>query len=228
MATCPACGNSIGPSVNYCPQCGTPLGAPPHTEEFKVVTIVFCDVVGSTAVARRLDPMSMQRVMDRYGETVRGVLAGRGGSVGKRHGDGFMAAFGIPELHEDDALRAVRAADELRAALGDLVGELLREWGVDLRVRLGIYTGNVRARRLGDRAPSSELSPRHPRNQPRMLMQPGPRCESSTTVHTWTGREREVKRSPGGVSAAHTTGRRLPNNKRPGQTVDHLCRDPSP
>jgi class 3 adenylate cyclase/tetratricopeptide (TPR) repeat protein len=149
MATCPACGNSIGPSVNYCPQCGAQLGASPHTEEFKVVTAIFCDVVGSTALARQLDPLPMQRVMDRYGETVRRVLAGRGGSVGKRHGDGFMAAFGIPELHEDDALRAVRAAGELRAALGDLAGELHRERGVDLKVRLGINTGNVLVRDAG-------------------------------------------------------------------------------
>jgi class 3 adenylate cyclase/tetratricopeptide (TPR) repeat protein len=149
MATCPACGNSVDLSDKYCPQCGNKLGASPHAEEFKVVTAIFCDVVGSTALTRQLDSQPMQRVMERYGEIVRGVLAGRGGTVGKRHGDGFMAAFGIPELHEDDALRAVRAAGELRAALHDLAGELLRERGVDLKVRLGINTGNVLVRAAG-------------------------------------------------------------------------------
>jgi class 3 adenylate cyclase/tetratricopeptide (TPR) repeat protein len=149
MATCPACGNSVDLSDNYCPQCGRKLGVAPHAEEFKVVTAIFCDVVGSTGLTRQLDSQPMQRVMERYGEVVRGVLAGRGGTVGKRHGDGFMAAFGIPELHEDDALRAVRAAGELRAALRDLAAELLRDRGVELKVRLGINTGNVLVRDAG-------------------------------------------------------------------------------
>ena len=119
MATCPTCGSGVSPPVNFCPNCGTALRIRSPEEEFKLVTVVFCDVVGSTGLGRQLGVLLTQRIMDRYGETVRRVLGGAGGSVGKRHGDGFMAAFGIPELHEDDALRAVRAADELRAALGE-------------------------------------------------------------------------------------------------------------
>jgi predicted ATPase/class 3 adenylate cyclase len=143
MATCPTCASGVDPQVNFCPNCGSQLRARSRNEEFKLVTVVFCDVVGSTALGRKLGELLTQRVMDRYGETVRRVLGGAGGSVGKRHGDGFMAAFGIPELHEDDALRAVRAADELRVALGELAEEVRSDHGLELRVRTGINTGNV-------------------------------------------------------------------------------------
>jgi class 3 adenylate cyclase len=149
MATCPNCGNGLTEQANFCPHCGTPLSSRPATEEFRIVTVVFCDVVGSTDLERRLEPQPMQRVMASYGEAVRRELGGRGASVGKRHGDGFMAAFGVPELHEDDALRAVRAANELRAAIAQLHADLQHERGVALDVRLGINTGNVLVRGAG-------------------------------------------------------------------------------
>jgi class 3 adenylate cyclase len=84
--------------------------------------------------------------MDRYDETVRRVLTSYGASIGKRHGDDFMAAFGVQEFHEDDALRAVRAASELREAIGEIAAELQRERGIDLKVRLGVNTGTVLVR----------------------------------------------------------------------------------
>ncbi|HEY8201415.1 MAG TPA: AAA family ATPase, partial [Actinomycetota bacterium] len=105
--------------------------------------MLFCDVVDSTALGRRLGPLLTKRILGRYGEAVRRVLGGRGARVGKRHGDGFMAAFGILESHEDDALRTVRAASELRAVIGELSEELRRERGVDFDIRVGINTGNV-------------------------------------------------------------------------------------
>jgi class 3 adenylate cyclase/tetratricopeptide (TPR) repeat protein len=149
MATCPTCGNGLTGRVKFCPQCGTRLAALPPSEEFKIVTVVFCDVVKSTELGGQLGPLAMQRLMDRYSETVRKVLGAHGASIGKRHGDGFMAAFGIPELHEDDALRAVRAAAELRIALAQLATELRREREIDLKVRLGVNTGTVLVRDAG-------------------------------------------------------------------------------
>jgi class 3 adenylate cyclase len=123
---------------------------PGPTQEFRIVTVVFCDVVRSTDLERQLDPMPMQRLLDRYGQAVRLALADRGGaSVGKRHGDGFMAAFGVPELHEDDALRAVRSAGELRVALDELSKEVRQQRGLEFHVRLGINTGNVLVRDAG-------------------------------------------------------------------------------
>jgi class 3 adenylate cyclase/tetratricopeptide (TPR) repeat protein len=149
MVTCPGCGSGFEGPVKFCSQCATPLNAGPLRQEFKLVTIVFCDVVKSTALGRRLEPLATSQVMERYGETVRGVLGGRGTSIGKRHGDGFMAAFGVPKLQEDDAYRAVQAANELRAAIRQLSAELQRDHGVDLEVRLGINTGNVLVKGAG-------------------------------------------------------------------------------
>jgi class 3 adenylate cyclase/tetratricopeptide (TPR) repeat protein len=150
MATCPNCGNALVERARFCPECGRAVGARASTQEFRIVTVVFCDVVKSTDLERQLDPMPMQRLLDRYGQAVRLALADRGGaSVGKRHGDGFMAAFGVPELHEDDALRAVRSAGELRVALDELSKEVRQQRGLEFHVRLGINTGNVLVRDAG-------------------------------------------------------------------------------
>jgi class 3 adenylate cyclase len=149
MATCPNCGNGLVERARFCPECGRPVDTRPATQEFRIVTVVFCDVVKSTDLERELDPMPMQRLLDRYGKAVREVLGARGASVGKRHGDGFMAAFGVPELHEDDALRAVRAAGELRTALDQLAKEVREQRGLEFHVRLGINTGNVLVRDAG-------------------------------------------------------------------------------
>ena len=90
----------------------------------KTVTVLFCDVTGSTALGERLDPEVLRRVMARYFEEMRAALERHGGTVEKFIGDAVMAVFGIPMVHEDDALRAVRAAAEMRTALADLNTEL--------------------------------------------------------------------------------------------------------
>jgi class 3 adenylate cyclase/tetratricopeptide (TPR) repeat protein len=149
MATCPNCGNQLVDRPKFCPECGRALGRRVSVQEFRIVTVVFCDVVKSTELERELDPQPMQQLLDRYGEAVRRALGGAGASVGKRHGDGFMAAFGVPELHEDDALRAVRAAAELREALDKLAKEVREQRGLEFHVRLGINTGNVLVRDAG-------------------------------------------------------------------------------
>jgi class 3 adenylate cyclase len=144
MAACPTCKRTIRSSDQVCPHCGAELSeAAPPSREYKLVTTVYCDVVGSTALGSRLGPLVTSQVMDEYGETVREVLGERGATVSKRHGDGFMATFGVPELHEDDALRAVRAAGALRAAVGDISSRLRGEYGVGLEVRVGLNTGDV-------------------------------------------------------------------------------------
>jgi class 3 adenylate cyclase/tetratricopeptide (TPR) repeat protein len=112
-------------------------------ETRKIVTIVFSDVSGSTALGERLDAEALRRVMERYFEEMRSILERHGGTVEKFIGDAVMAAFGIPVAHEDDPLRAVRAAVEMRARLAELNVELARERGVTLAVRTGINTGEV-------------------------------------------------------------------------------------
>ncbi len=109
----------------------------------KIVTILFCDVTGSTALGERLDSESLRRVMERYFAVARDVLERHGGTVEKFIGDAVMAVFGIPRVHEDDALRAARAADDLRAELGVLNNALRVEYDTELQVRIGINTGEV-------------------------------------------------------------------------------------
>ena len=107
------------------------------------MTVLFCDVVGSTELGEQLDPESLREVMGRYFDVVETVVKRHGGLVEKFIGDAVMAVFGVPLVHEDDALRAVRAAWEARGALAALDGELQRERGVRLAVRMGINTGEV-------------------------------------------------------------------------------------
>lgn len=109
----------------------------------KTVTILFCDVVGSTSLGERIDPETTRRVMLRYFDETRTVLERHGGTVEKFIGDAVVAVFGVPVLHEDDALRAVRAADELRDELETLNRELDDHWGIRLEWRIGINTGEV-------------------------------------------------------------------------------------
>jgi class 3 adenylate cyclase/tetratricopeptide (TPR) repeat protein len=144
VTTCPSCGHENPAEAKFCSECGARLtAAKPATEQRKVVTVVFSDVTGSTALGERLDPESLRRVLARYFELASQVVDRHGGSVEKFIGDAVMAVFGVPQVHEDDALRAVRAADELRKTLEPLNEELERDYGTTLSVRIGINTGEV-------------------------------------------------------------------------------------
>jgi class 3 adenylate cyclase/tetratricopeptide (TPR) repeat protein len=97
------------------------------------VTVLFCDVVGSTALGESVDPEALQGLLARYFERMKGIVESHGGSVEKFIGDAVMAVFGVPMVHEDDALRACRAAHEMREAFLDL----------GIRGRIGVNTGEV-------------------------------------------------------------------------------------
>ncbi len=107
------------------------------------MTVLFSDVTGSTALGERLDPESLRAVMARYFDLARTVVERHGGTVEKFIGDAVMAVFGVPVLHEDDALRAARAAADLRAALAGLNDSLERDYGTTLELRIGVNTGEV-------------------------------------------------------------------------------------
>ncbi|MGH7129710.1 MAG: adenylate/guanylate cyclase domain-containing protein, partial [Planctomycetaceae bacterium] len=109
----------------------------------KTVTCMFCDVVESTALGERLDPEAVRRVMSLYFDEMRRAVERHGGTVEKFIGDAVMAVFGVPKLHEDDALRAVRAAQEMSAAIHDLNAEVGAAWGVTIAARIGVNTGEV-------------------------------------------------------------------------------------
>ncbi len=144
MVVCSSCGAENREGARFCDSCGAALAeTAPAREVRKVVTVLFCDVTGSTALGERIDPESLRRVMARYFETAKAVVERHGGTVEKFIGDAVMAVFGVPAVHEDDALRAVRAADELRAGLGELNDELERSYGTRIELRIGVNTGEV-------------------------------------------------------------------------------------
>jgi len=155
VRTCPNCGEENSERFRLCGFCGAPLvAAMPHQEVRKTVTIVFSDLESSTALAESIDPESLREIMNRYFAAMRDVLERHGGVVEKYIGDAIMAVFGLPRVHEDDAVRAVRAAADMQRALAQLNEELEAGWGVRLANRTGVNTGEVIA---GDPAAGQRL-----------------------------------------------------------------------
>jgi class 3 adenylate cyclase/tetratricopeptide (TPR) repeat protein len=142
VSACPNCGRENPEGFRFCGFCSASLISE-ASETRKTVTVVFSDVTGSTSLGERLDSESLRRVMSRYFDVARTAMERHGGTVEKFIGDAVVAVFGVPEVHEDDALRAARASFELRAALAELNDELDRTWGAHLQIRTGINTGDV-------------------------------------------------------------------------------------
>jgi class 3 adenylate cyclase/tetratricopeptide (TPR) repeat protein len=142
MPTCASCGAENPEGFRFCGSCGVPLveAAP---ERRKTVTLLFCDVTGSTALGERLEAESVREVMLRYFDEMRAVLERHSGTVEKFVGDAVMAVFGVPVVHEDDALRAVRAAAEMLDRLEVLNDEFEDRFGSRIGLRIGVNTGEV-------------------------------------------------------------------------------------
>jgi len=136
VPTCPSCRQENPAGFRFCGACATPLTEEPRAarEERKVVSVLFCDLVGSTARAERMDPEDVRVLLSRYHDGVRYELERFGGTVEKFIGDAVMALFGAPVAHEDDPERAVRAALAIREWAGEEGG---------LQVRIGITTGEA-------------------------------------------------------------------------------------
>jgi class 3 adenylate cyclase/tetratricopeptide (TPR) repeat protein len=134
VLVCTKCGNENSDSAKFCQECAAPLvRAPAAREQRKTVTVLFCDVTGSTALGESTDPEALRALLARYFERMKSILEAHGASVEKFIGDAVMAVFGLPQVHEDDALRACRAALEMREALPEL----------GLQARIGLNTGEV-------------------------------------------------------------------------------------
>jgi class 3 adenylate cyclase/tetratricopeptide (TPR) repeat protein len=134
VPVCPTCGFESDAAFKFCPECGAePAAAAPSREQRKIVTVLFCDLTGSTALGESLDPERLRALLARYFEQMKSIVERHGGSVEKFIGDAVMAVFGVPVSHEDDALRAVRAAAEMRDALP----------GLGLQGRIAVMTGEV-------------------------------------------------------------------------------------
>lgn len=145
MAACAHCDAQNPDTARFCAACGSPLPlrADVPLEVRKTVTVLFCDVQGSTSFGEQQDPEQVRRVLSRYYEVARDVLERHGGTVEKFVGDAVMAVFGVPVLHEDDALRALRAAVDLRDGIDSLNEDLEHTYGVRIAVRIGVNSGEV-------------------------------------------------------------------------------------
>jgi class 3 adenylate cyclase/ketosteroid isomerase-like protein len=150
VGTCPTCGAEVEPDASFCDTCGTdltahsPVGgtAPAARETRKVVTIVFADLAGSTSLHERIDAETARLVMERYYAALQTVIDTYDGTLVKLLGDGVMAAFGIPNVSEDDALRAVRAAVAMQEAFAALADELATV-APEITLRVGVNSGEV-------------------------------------------------------------------------------------
>ncbi len=145
VSRCDQCGDETALPARFCRQCGARLAIPAaiRPEVRKTVTVLFCDIADSTALAERVDPESVRRVMSLYFDEMRRVIERHGGTVEKFIGDAVMAVFGVPRLHEDDALRAVRSAHQMGEALGGVNEMLQSAWGITVEHRIGVNTGEV-------------------------------------------------------------------------------------
>ncbi|MGW6639317.1 adenylate/guanylate cyclase domain-containing protein [Streptomyces cyaneofuscatus] len=153
--TCPSCRQELPSTARFCSSCGTPCAgpaaaapaltpaAPPAEDERKPVTVLFCDLVGSTALSGVLDPETLRTVTLRYFEAMSAQIVARGGTPEKFIGDAVMAVFGVPVVREDDARRALAAALGMRRALDALDEELYASLGIRLTTRIGVNTGQV-------------------------------------------------------------------------------------
>src|SRR5262249_31517175 len=123
MKRCQMCSRENPDDARFCNSCGVPLTPEQHAERRKVVTVLFCDVAGSTDLAERTDPEAVRGLMLAYFDQMRSAIEGHGGTVEKFIGDAVVGVFGVPVAHEDDALRAARAALEMQRRLESLNAE---------------------------------------------------------------------------------------------------------
>ncbi|MDX6481111.1 MAG: hypothetical protein QOG85_1621, partial [Gaiellaceae bacterium] len=158
MPFCTSCGTENVAEARFCFHCGAATGqAPPSTgpsEERKVITAVFVDLVGSTTRSENLDPEDVKALVAPYHTRVRRELVAHGGTFEKFSGDAILALFGTPKAHEDDPERAVRAALAVRRGIDALNEE--DDW-LDLHIRIGIHTGEALVM-LGARPSEGEWS----------------------------------------------------------------------
>src|SRR5262244_1628923 len=168
---CLACGFANPADHVFCGRCGVRLPAPtlppspasaaesraPEAER-RQLTVLFCDLVNSTALATQLDPEELREVVRAYQDTCAKVIGRFEGTIAQYLGDGLMVYFGYPRAHEDDAPRAVRAGLGMVEALGQLNTHLGQERGVQLAVRLGIHTGLVVVGEVGGGTRQEQLA----------------------------------------------------------------------
>ncbi len=185
---CPACQAEVSPRARFCPDCGVALPqrkAEPAPElavpeaERRMLTVMFCDLQGSTQLSRQLDPEDMREVLRSYQATVEEVVSRVGGHIAQFLGDGLLVYFGYPEAHENDAERAVSSGLDILGAIDALNERLSRTHRVRIAVRLGVHTGLSVVGAVGGRFRTEQLAVGDTPNVAARLQQ---RAESNSLV----------------------------------------------
>jgi class 3 adenylate cyclase/tetratricopeptide (TPR) repeat protein len=155
LSACGGCGTELRSAARFCDSCGMPVAgaktapatlaapAPGTADRRKRITVLFADLAGSTAMQETMDPETVRRLMGRWTTAMRAAIAEHGGLIDHFAGDGIVATWGAADVREDDALRAVRGAWEMRTALAAINEELDARFGQRLRMRIGVHTGDV-------------------------------------------------------------------------------------
>src|SRR4029453_18812337 len=141
---CPGCGADQPAAAAFCSECGTELGSSPvgtpdaedERQERRVVTVLFADLAGSTALGEKLDPEDVRELQGELFALINGEVERYGGTTEKFAGDAVLAVFGIPQAHEDDAERAVRAALAVRDRFGSFVDRVRGRHSAEVALRI--------------------------------------------------------------------------------------------
>ena len=149
---CATCGTEPRLNARFCDSCGSAITASPRPAEYKQVTVLFADVVHSMDLAAAVGPERLREIMSGLLDRAARVVKRHGGTLDKFTGDGVMAVFGAPVALEDHALRACRAALDIQSEMGRLATEVARRDGIELRLRIGLNSGQVIAGEMGSGA----------------------------------------------------------------------------
>ena len=154
MSTCSACGTDLRAGARFCDACGASLASTSSGAEYKQVTVLFADVVHSMMLAAAVGSERLREVMSALFDCATASVTRYGGTVDKFTGDGIMAVFGAPVTLEDHAFRACLAALDLQRETERLTGEIRRTDDVELKLRVGLNSGQVIAGEIGSGAGS--------------------------------------------------------------------------
>ncbi len=143
VTDCPRCGTPNADGSRFCNSCGASLVERVGAHERRIVTALFADLARSTGMGERLDPEIVRGLVGDFFELARTEIEQRGGTVEKFSGDAVMAVFGVPQAHEDDPERAVRAALAIHAGLNAMAGAAQARHGITVQARIGIESGEV-------------------------------------------------------------------------------------
>src|SRR5258705_3668852 len=146
---CGSCGAQSSPTAKFCGECGTPLTQATQSAEYKQVTVLFADVVQSMDIAAALGPERLREIMAELVTCAGSVVQRYDGTVGSFTGDGIMAVFGAPTALEDHAIRACLAALAIQDEAERLAVDVETQDGVELRLRVGLNSGQVIAGEIG-------------------------------------------------------------------------------